>query len=162
MYQSKTKEVNHVALLKKINELWQPSEKPGLQINEVLDFGGSYETLVKQGMAILVDENGTELPLPTPLECPICFTVVVGLYEFVEHVSTHSPKKREEAKAATEALVKKLEEEDKPLVGNAGTVEGSAPAVVETEKKFKDMNDEEKKAWRINNLAKARAKKKNG
>jgi hypothetical protein len=82
-----------MAFLKKVNPDWQPQEKPGLQVNEVIDFSGPYEVLVRTGMAVLVDSEGNEIELPGQIfECPVCFVKIEGLRAFIDHVSTHAPK----------------------------------------------------------------------
>jgi len=91
-----------MAFLKKINESWQPLEKPGLAVGEIIDFPASYEALVRGGMAILVDKDGNELELPGQMfDCPVCFKKIEGLKGFTDHVSKHLPKPKEE-KTVTE------------------------------------------------------------
>ncbi len=85
-----------MAILKKVNENWQPVEHPGLQVGETVDFAGPNEALVRGGMAILVDKKGNEIELPgQEFECPVCFKLVEGLQDFIEHVSKHMPKPEE-------------------------------------------------------------------
>jgi len=85
-------------LLKKSNSAWRPAENPSLKLGEVIEIS-DYATLVRQGLAIIVDEAGNEMPLPgETLTCPICFKKLVGkLSEFTAHVAdAHSPKVEEE------------------------------------------------------------------
>ena len=136
-----------MALLKKVNSDWQPAENRNLQVGEVIDFPGDYQNIVKTGLAILVDEDGTELPLPMTYQCSICYNDVFGLMDFVEHVLGHAPQR----KAAAEAIVAKMEkvEETREEVNDESG-----------EKAWKDMTPEEQKAKRIANLAKAREARK--
>lgn len=82
-----------MALLKKINTNWEPSESRGLKIGDTLEVT-NYEASVKSGMAILVDEAGNEIEMPgQKFNCPVCYREVEGLLNFIEHVSTHTPKR---------------------------------------------------------------------
>lgn len=141
-----------MALLKKINDEWQPAENRNLQIGETIDFPGDYQNLVKTGMAILVDEDGTELPLPMTYQCSICYNDVFGLMEFVEHVLGHAPQRKEAAKA----IIEKMEKIEEQKNEEESIKEESKPG----EKAWKDMTPEEQKAKRIANLAKAREARK--
>lgn len=100
-----------MTFLKKINDRWNPQEKPGLQVGEVVDFPGPCETLVRGGMALLVDKDGNEVELPgQTFECPVCFRKIEGLKSFIDHVSGHMPKpkiKTEETKTDVAAEEKK-------------------------------------------------------
>jgi len=79
-----------MTFLKKVNENWQPIEKPGLKVGEIFDFPGPYEALIRQGVAVLVDKGGNEIELPGQVfECPVCFEKVEGLQGFTDHVSKH-------------------------------------------------------------------------
>jgi hypothetical protein len=82
-----------MALLKKIHPEWSPSENRGLQVGETVDIG-DYITLVRSGMAVLVDETGRELPLPgTVFTCPICYAELTTIEAFTAHIEvTHNPK----------------------------------------------------------------------
>jgi len=86
-----------MTFLKKVNENWNPVEFSGMSVGDINDFPGPYENLVRSGMAVLVDKDGNEIELPGQVfECPICFGSSQGLTAFVEHVSTHKPKIKEE------------------------------------------------------------------
>lgn len=146
-----------VALLKKINDEWQPAENRNLQIGETIDFPGDYQNLVKTGMAMLVDEDGTELPLPMTYQCSICYNDVFGLMEFVEHVLGHAPQRKEAAKAIIDKMEKIEEEKDKE---ESTTKNEEISNKLVEEKAWKDMSPEEQKAKRIANLAKAREARK--
>lgn len=103
-----------MAFLKKINDQWQPSERPNWQVNEVWDFPGPYQELVKSGMAVLVDEFGNELELPgQKLVCPICFTESEGITSFVTHVTDHAAKTNKNLEQRVDAAkeAQKTEEE---------------------------------------------------
>ena len=76
-------------LVKKINDSWQPAENPNLKIGEVVELT-NVEALVKNGLAVLVDESGNELELPGQFfNCPICFTKTEGASGLMEHLSVH-------------------------------------------------------------------------
>lgn len=78
-----------MALVKKINSEWKPVEHPNLQVGDVIE-KTNYERLVMEGNAVLVDENGNELPLPgKTFTCPICFTNVNTMNAFVSHIDSH-------------------------------------------------------------------------
>ena len=136
-----------MALLKKIKADWLPSEKPDLAIGEVLEVT-DYRRLVQSGTAILVDENGNELPLPgVRFNCPICFTETSSLTEFVNHVDSHK-------KPITESVVKTVAEAENTR-GSAepnkvAPVEESVPSVPKPI--LSDI-----RAKRLANLEKARA-----
>lgn len=99
-----------MTLVKKVNDLWQPSENPGLKIGETMEVT-DYERLVKGGMAVLVDETGNELELPGQVfTCPICFTTHQGLSSFHEHIATHLQKNKENMEAQVAALPEKKTE----------------------------------------------------
>lgn len=99
-------------LLKKIDPSWQPSENKGLQVGEIMEFNGAYEELVKGEMAMLVDEAGNEQELPNQrFTCPICFTTVTGLLSFVDHISEHSPRRKEVKEAAASAIAGEITQE---------------------------------------------------
>ena len=89
-----------MALLKKINPAWAPSENPGLTVGGTVDIT-DYTALVKSGAAVLVDESGRELPLPGQVyECPICFKKSDEIEKFTAHVATHQIGKAPEAPVA--------------------------------------------------------------
>ena len=77
-----------MALLKKVNPAWRPSENLGLGVGETQEIS-DYVTLVRQGLAILVDEAGNEMPLPgETLTCPMCYQKVPGVVSnFTQHVA---------------------------------------------------------------------------
>lgn len=139
-------------LLKKVDPNWYPSENPRLQVGETVDLT-SYETLVRAGIAVCVDEAGNEMELPNqPLTCPICFQVPLGIYNFVTHVGSHSPAKKEiEAVqgSAAEKIAKKMEAEEE-----------KSEAPVEAEPAKKKMTKEELSEFRRQNIARARAARK--
>lgn len=145
-----------MTLLKKINDQWMPSENPGLKIGDTLEVT-DYESLVRGGMAVLVDETGNELELPgQSFNCPICFKVVVGLEGFHSHVATHLLKNKENMEAA----IKKVEETPAPVVVKTEVEELKANVVAEVEKQNAEKKAEDAKAKRIAALAKAREAKK--
>lgn len=142
-----------MALLKKINDHWQPSENPGLRIGDTLEVT-DYQSLVRSGMAILVDSTGNELELPgQSFNCPICFKVVVGLEGFHSHVASHLQKNKENM----EAVIKKTAETPAQVTTPE---ELKASVVAEVEKQNADKKAEDSKAKRIAALAKAREAKK--
>ena len=88
-----------MAFLKKVNENWSPKENPNVEVGDIVDFPGPIESLVRSGMAILVDKDGNEIELPVQVfQCPVCFEEVVGLRGFIDHVSTHKPKPKVDPK----------------------------------------------------------------
>lgn len=83
-----------MALLKKLRDDWVPSENKSLQVGEVFDFPGPFIDLVKNGSALLVDEQGNELPLPgTIFTCAICFAESNTLETYTAHVLGHAAPK---------------------------------------------------------------------
>jgi len=129
-----------MSLLKKVNDAWQPSEKPNLKIGEVIEVT-DYETLVKGGMAVLVDSNGNELELPGQIfTCPICFQETAGLIEFNDHVSSHLKSNKSNMEAKLEEVKK---EEPKVGVNPNPEVEVLKEEVA---KEVKKQNEEQKKA----------------
>ena len=131
-----------MSLLKKVNDAWEPSEKPNLKIGDTIEVT-NYETLVKTGMAVLVDENGNELELPgQKFTCPICFVVVSGVMSLSEHLATHLKKNKQ-------ALENKVVEQN------------VAATIAKQETETKEVKaDESKKMTRAEILAKARAARK--
>lgn len=78
-----------MALVKKVDSTWSPSEKRDLKVGEVIEIT-DYVTLVRTGAAILVDEQGNELSLPDQVfTCPVCFKESRALPAFIAHVDTH-------------------------------------------------------------------------
>lgn len=99
-----------MALLKKMNSEWMPSEKRDLKVGEVLEVT-DYVTLVRTGAAILVDEQGNELSLPDQVfTCPVCFKESRALPAFVAHVNIHQRVTSVQAEAKEEPVVSALEE----------------------------------------------------
>lgn len=159
-----------MTLVKKINPLWEPSENRGLKVGETIDVT-AYETLVREGNAILVDGSGNELEMPGQLfTCPICFKDSDGLNAFYDHIATHLKKN----KIAMEETLKKMEENPvikvEPVTTVVETLKAEVKAEVEKqnaelkkEEPVKEISAEEKaaamKARRIEILAKARAAK---
>lgn len=159
-----------MTLVKKINDLWQPSEKPNLKMGETIEVT-AYETLVKEGNAILVDEAGNELEMPGQFfTCPICFTQSDGLTAFHNHIATHLKKNKE----TMEEAIKKADVAQVISAPSTPAETLKADVVAEVEKQNaelkveapveKELTPEEKaeatKARRIEILAKARAAKK--
>ena len=78
-----------MALVKKVNPEWSPSENPDLKVGETLDVT-DYRTLVITGSAVLVDEDGNEKPLPGQVfSCPVCFYKTDTIDGFTSHVDSH-------------------------------------------------------------------------
>ena len=133
-----------MALVKKIVEGWYPQGHPLLKVGDVIEFDNPY-TLLKEGKIVLVDKDGNEISRGTPTQCPICPFSTVDAYELADHIYNAHPKKQ--------AKLPKDEEVEKPKIVES-TVK--TEVAVEVKKAFKDMTEEEKKAWRIENLKKAR------
>ena len=77
-----------ISLLKKINPEWSPAENRSLKVGETIEIT-DYDSLVRNGVAVLVDENGVEQPLPgLKFPCPVCFKETASLAEFTVHVSS--------------------------------------------------------------------------
>lgn len=75
-----------MALLRKKNPEWFPSENKGLLVGDTIEIS-DYRTLVEEGNAELVDEAGTVLPLPgTVFVCGICFEKCLSHSDYVAHV----------------------------------------------------------------------------
>jgi hypothetical protein len=137
-----------MAWLKKVNPDWMPSEKRNLQVGEVFEFNGPYESLIKGGMAILVDAEGNEQELPgQKFTCPICFSEIEGLLGFTEHVTSHRPAPKKEEPKKEEP---KPEVEPEPTTAVVETVEESS-TVTEAVSKEDDI-----RAKRLAALQKAR------
>ena len=120
-----------MALLKKVHSDWAPQEKPNLQVGEVFDFPGPFEALVRQGMAVLVDEAGNEMELPGQLfECPVCFEKIGGLKAFNDHVAAHTPSVAPvEAEAPAEApAAEEKPVEEAPVEAALEVASAEAPA----------------------------------
>ena len=148
-----------MALLKKTNDLWQPSEKPNIRVGETLEVT-DYAGLVKTGMAVLVDESGNELELPGQLfTCPICFEVMDGVMKLTQHLSTHLKKNKQvlEEKAVSQAVAEKIATEIVEPVIKVVEPVAKEPSV---EAKEAIKASEPKKLTRAEILAKARAAKK--
>lgn len=78
-----------MALLKKVNSEWFPSEKKDLKVGETIEIT-DYTNLVKTGVAVLVDGSGKELSMPgTSLKCPVCFKEELNIDSFMAHLETH-------------------------------------------------------------------------
>jgi len=98
-----------MALLRKKNQDWYPSEQKDLKIGETIEVS-DYRRLVESGDADLVDEDGTVLPLPgTIFVCAICYEKIGSHTDYVSHVMD---------KHATQTKLKKVvtEEEPEPIV----------------------------------------------
>lgn len=140
-----------MAKLKKLLDSWKPAENPSLAVGETIEIT-DYTALVRNGAAVLVDEEGNEIPLPGQIyECPICFKKFDKVIEFTTHIATsHQPK-----------TSKPVTVESTPFV--SAEVEGfeETPVVAETtepvvEDKKPELTMVEKKARRLEILAKAR------
>ena len=135
-----------MSLVKKINPSWYPSENRSLKVGETIEIT-DYNSLVRNGVAVLVDENGVEQPLPgLKFPCPVCFKETTSLAEFTAHVGVNHQvgTKTPEPTAVL------------PHVEAATTVGG----VVEEETEGKVATAAEiTKARRVAALAKARAAK---
>lgn len=105
-----------MALIKKVDPTWSPAENRGLKVGETLEIT-DYVTLVRTGAAILVDEQGNELPLPGQVfSCPVCYKGSGTLVAFVAHVNTHkktTPKEEEKAEPITASALEEAQEEVK-------------------------------------------------
>ncbi len=140
-----------MSLLKKINDTWNPSEKPDLKVGETLEVT-NYEVLVRSGMAVLVDENGNELELPgQKFTCPICFSSLEGVMALTEHLSTHLKKNQQnlEDRIVQQKVAETLSKEP--------VAKETSPEVVKTEEEIKK---DEIKSRRLAALEKARAVRK--
>jgi hypothetical protein len=121
--------------VKKVKEDWVSKERPNFPVGSVV-FVTNAETLIKEGKAVYVDEQRNELSRGSingeKTMCPICVFTTNDAHELADHIYREHPRK--------------------------GTKDAIKPeiAVAPRGKKFKDMTDEEKKAWRIVNLKKAR------
>lgn len=121
-------------------------------------------TLLKEGKVMLVNDKGNEIPLPdVVLTCPTCIYKTSKVKDLIIHLFSHLSiqDKIEITKSMSEPIGSDIKEEKEEKVE-----EVVSPTTVEkVEKPFADMTPEEKKAWRIENLKKARearGKKENG
>lgn len=139
-----------MSLLKKVKEEWSPTENRGLKVGEVIDIT-DYTALVRSGAAVLVDEEGNELPLPgQKYSCPICFSEFTDVVDFTTHVNTqHKLGKPREASVDVMA---------EPVV------ESTPEVKVDTDEEAKVRGEisveESLRNKRLANLAKARAARK--
>lgn len=87
-----------MALVKKINSEWRPSESPDMKIGDVIDMT-SADALVDQGMAVYVDEQGNELQKKsaTGLKCPTCTFVTDDQYDLASHILVDHPRNKAQA-----------------------------------------------------------------
>lgn len=75
-----------MAIVRKVNPEWKPSENNGLQVGEQLEVT-DYRRLVEEGMAELIDDNGNVLPLPgTVFVCGICYEKIDNHAGYLDHV----------------------------------------------------------------------------
>lgn len=128
--------------LKKVNPNWTPSENRTLQVGEIIEFNAPFEQLVKEGTAILVDENGSELELPgQEFVCPICFEKTEGVQEFLAHVTDHAAKQQDSLRSQIKETEEKIEESKKDVIAIAEAEEKMKAA----EEKPSEKKTEEKK-----------------
>lgn len=163
-------------LVKKIKAEWEPSENKGLKVGETIDMTDA-QRLVDQGLAVYVDENGNELQRKGHFDCPICTFTTDNPYALANHILMTHPRKGSAIAAATQEKAEepvKNEESVVPVEKEMSVTESIVKMLKEEEEKkraegkeapeaspktFKDMTDEEKKAWRVENLRKGREKK---
>lgn len=133
------------------------------KLGDVVDITNPW-TLLKEGKVMLVNNKGNEIPLPDiVLTCSTCIYKTKSVKELILHLFSHlSIQDKIEvtnsmAKPAVEALKEGIKEDNKKIEEVV-----SPTAVGKAEKPFAEMTPEEKKAWRIENLKKAREAKKNG
>ena len=94
-----------MALLKKVNSNWYPKEKEGevFEIGDTIDIT-DYRKLVESGNAVLVDEEGNELPLPgTTYTCPVCARKTTDIGSFIAHANSHQKAPTAKVSTAQEA-----------------------------------------------------------
>lgn len=157
-----------MALVKKVDPNWQPSENPDLPVGGIIEMTNP-QTLVDAGIAVYCDDNGNEIIFPglTKYEYPVVLKNTQEAQRFVKYFLSPSGSVLEEE-------TEEEEEDPEPEFADMETVaptpvEEVAPVITgmaiatEAPKAYKDMTKEEQKAWRIANLQKAReAKKANG
>src|SRR5258708_9741112 len=127
-----------MAIVKKVNPDWYPSEKRDLQVGEVFEFPGNVEQLVKEGTVTLVDENGNEVSAFD--------TLGMITDRELEEFRTYKAQQKQEA------LKEKLEKENKELLAASEAI-GQQP----TEDAQVEI-DAKKKAFGVR-MAAARAAK---
>lgn len=99
-----------MATVKKVDPEWSPSENRNLKVGEVIEMT-DYVTLVRTGAAILVDEEGNEIPLPGQVfTCPICFKGSGTVATYIDHVDSHKRVVSTEEVVKPEPIVSALEE----------------------------------------------------
>ncbi len=99
-----------MAQLKKIDPNWYPSENRGLRVGEIIEIT-DYPALVKSGAAVLVDNDGNEMPMPgLKFPCPICFHETTNLKEFTDHVATKHKTQETPTTNESEVEAPKVEE----------------------------------------------------
>lgn len=122
-----------MALLKKVNPEWAPAENKGLKVGETIEIT-DYPALVRTGAAVLVDEDGNEMPMPgLKFPCPVCFQETSNLKEFTAHVDEKH--KAQPAPVVESEPVK--EEEPKVEVEKVESPEPVAPLYVAKAKEVK-------------------------
>ena len=129
----------------KIIARWDNTEN--WEIGQVVDITNPW-TLIKEGRVILLDEKGNEISQPgVALKCPVCTYEGYSPFVYARHILTHEIKeeKKIEVTSVMEERIDKIVEEMK-----------DSPAVVAPVKK----TPEEMRAFRIENLRKAREAKK--
>src|SRR5258706_15091448 len=85
-----------MALLRKIDPSWRPSENDDLKVGETIEIS-DYRRLVELGTAECMDDEGNVLPLPgTVFVCGICYEKIDNHQEYVKHIikahGTYNPK----------------------------------------------------------------------
>ena len=154
-----------MSLLKKISPEWIPTENEGLKVGETVDIT-DYRQLVLNGIAVLVDEQGNEMPLPgQKFACPICFKETENLAGFVNHVDGHKKGVRttsptvaevENTRGAAEPNVVAPVEEIVPAVSVEAEAEEIVDDFVSTGSLPTMDKAEELRRQRVANMAKAR------
>lgn len=114
----------------KIIQSWANTDN--WSVGDVVDITDPW-SLLAEGKIILLNEEGKEMPPPgTEMKCPICMYEGADPFVYARHILTHENKKIE--------ITEKMEERVEKIV------EGEKPK----------RTPEEMKAFRIENLRKAR------
>jgi len=134
-------------LLKKIDPNWFPDENPTIKEGEFIDFFSDTTVL-------LADHTVEEIKV----QCPSCDFKSSNVLDFALHVyNVHKKIGAEEKLPETKDVVgpkfvEPVVKKEEVKLPEVKTDFSMTPV----KKAFKDMTDEEKKAWRIENLRKAR------
>jgi len=132
-------------LVKKVSSYWTPIEHQDLKVGDVV-FVENAEKLIELGDAVYCDEKGNELAFSEERECvfPVILKNMEDAKRFVKYMQTE----------------KKVETTEKIETRVADIVSAMEEPKIEAVEQPKKRTPEEMKAFRIENLRKAREARK--